>query len=219
AGPSRTLARADLLPQRAQLGHRFKNDFLRAGSAALRRASVSRALAPSADVLAQEFERALAGEFGGGGIPRCTLVTVETVVGGVDEDLRFRMHLGEFPDAGHRDPCVAFAKVCHHRTSRAFGRRIEHAAPVIRYGAGKAVQSTRAHPGNEATPAVADDGYFPARRNGIACRRDVAQRNLGCRPRLELASPRNIGGRVADVDATLVAIEERRCNHAIAVSS
>ena len=46
---------------------------------------------------------------------------------------------------------------------------------------------------------------------------DVAQRGIGQRPGLQLPAPGDVGRRVTDVHAALVAVEQRRRDHEVAV--
>src|SRR5258708_31716403 len=67
----------------------------------------------SADVLAQERERALPRELGGRGVVALALIAVEAVLGIVEEELRFRMRRGELARARHRDRRIALAEMRH----------------------------------------------------------------------------------------------------------
>src|SRR5437899_12331937 len=57
------------------------------------------AIADSTHVLAQERQRSVAGERCGRGVVRSALIAVESVVGGIDVDLRRRMRGRKFPHA------------------------------------------------------------------------------------------------------------------------
>src|SRR6266700_8166252 len=76
------------------------------------------AIAGSTHVLAQERQRSVAGERCGRGVVRSALIAVESVVGGIDVDLRRRMRGGKFPHAVDRDIPVAFSEVSEHRAAR-----------------------------------------------------------------------------------------------------
>src|ERR1035437_5461506 len=89
-------------------------------------------LAPrSADVLSQEFERALAREPGGRRVVGPALVAIESVVRWIDEDLLIAVLRSELFHALHRDHRVAFAEVAHHRAAQHDIGIVEDAAAVI----------------------------------------------------------------------------------------
>src|SRR5262249_26962413 len=84
------------------------------------------------------------------------LVAVEAMICSVNEHLHLRVGLGELPHAGDGYGLIALAEMREHRAARTLAHRIEHAAAVIRHGAGEPLQTASAHPGDETAPAIAD---------------------------------------------------------------
>ena len=145
------------------------------------------------------------------------MIAVEAVLGVVEEKLPFRVRRGELSGACHRDRGVALAEMRHDSAFRLLATGLEHAAAVIRDSAGEAGEPGGAHPGDESAPAIADDADATCRRRNVARRGNVGESRLGAGPRLELATARDIFRGVADIEAALVSVEERRRDRHIAI--
>ena len=171
----------------------------------------------SADVLPQELQRALSRELRRRCVEGAALIAIEAVIGGIDVYLHLRVRGGEFLHAVDRNHPVAFPEVSEDGAAWFFAARFEQTASVVRHGACKTRQPARTHPGDEATPAIADDADLSGPGQCVARGGDVAQRRFGCGLRLEFATACNVRGRIADVDAFFIAIEQRRRDDTIAI--
>src|SRR5438445_12309405 len=96
--------------------------------------NLRQANAESAHVLAEEFERALAGELGCRGVVALALIAVEAVIGGIHEDLHLRVRSRELLYAGDGKHRIALAEVRHERAFGLLVAGVQDAAAVVRDG-------------------------------------------------------------------------------------
>ena len=118
-------------------------------------------------------------------------------------------------DRNHR---VLLAEVREHRAAAAARRSPRHAAAVVGRRAREARQAARPPPTRRAAPAVADDADLARRLRRVARRGDVDAAPASSRASAISALPAlDVVGRVADVDAALHAVEQRRRDREVAV--
>src|SRR5437667_4347934 len=173
--------------------------------------------ADSADVLAQEFQRTLARELGCRGVVALALIAVEAVIGGIHEDLRFRVRSRELLYAGDGKHRIALAEMRHERAFGLLVAGVEYPVAIVREGTGESGRARGTHPDDEAAPAIADDADAAGGGRRVAGRGDIVQSRTGARPRLELATARDVLRRIADIELALVTVEQRRRDRDVAI--
>src|SRR5207245_5233461 len=94
---------------------------------------------------------------------------------------------------------------------------VQYRAAIVRDGTGEPGQARSTHPDDEAAPAIADDADAAGGGRRVAGRGDIVQSRIGARPRLELATARDVLRRIADIQLALATVEHRRRDRDVAI--
>ena len=111
---------------------------------------------------------------------------------------------------------VLLAEMQLHRAVRLLVREVRHAAAIVADRGGEGARARGGDPGDRAAPA-ADDADLPDARDLLGRRLDVGERILERDPLADGAAAGDVVGAVAELDAGLDPVEQRRRDDDVAL--
>ena len=168
-------------------------------------------------MLGEEGQGPLLRQGGIGGHVAAALLAAEAMAGAlVDEDLDPRLGGADRLHIGQRDRGVGLAEMQLHRAVRLLVPRRGDAAAIPAEGGREVAGPGRAVPGDGAAPAIADDAALRRRGQRRGGGPDVEHRLVGIHGAAQFPAAGHVGRRVAQLDAALGAVEQRRADHPVA---
>ncbi len=140
------------------------------------------------------------------------LIAIEAVTGaGINVDRHVRVGGADFFDGVQRDQRIGGTEVHDRRAGRPLVQKLDDVAAVVDGGRGER-QLAGGKVGDGPAPTIAGNADAPRRRQGFARRLDVEDRQVPAEFGDAFAALGDTGVVVAELNAALQAVEQRRCN-------